>query len=227
MRGPFPPCRLGRLPRGSKAAHLAAFSLPQCQTRSLCLSQVRYSESEHCSLARRPRLASGTRPSRSAVSQPVPRDRHSGFDHRSLDEASCQSLPRSGKAAHPSLPRSGEVPGSNRLQVATTGFSLPQDFSVSRYLTRLMLSLSTTFSAVFSLPQDFTVARYLTRLSLSLSTTFFAVFSLSQDCSVACYLTRLSLQRTPCCSQLPNSERLATCSTQHTNHNQKRTREPP
>ena len=88
------------------------------------------------------------------------------------------------------------------------------------------LTLSTTLLAVFSLPQDFTVARYLTRLSLSLSTTFFAVFSLPQDCSVARYLTRLSLQRTPCCSQLPNSKRLATCSTQHTNHNQKHTREP-
>ena len=173
---------------------LAVFSLPQCQTRSSCLFQVRYSESEHYYLARRPRLASGTWPSRYAVSQPVHRDlfvhgiqgsitapyevptfsqwdpaislshalwhcpqgisfshalalstsrprlasgtrpsrsavrnpsivtlrpRHSGSDHRSLDEASCLSLPHSGKASHPSLLRSGDVPGSNRLQVAT------------------------------------------------------------------------------------------------------------
>ena len=58
----------------SKNRTLAVFSLPQCQTRSSCPSQLRYSESEHCSLARRPRLASGTRPSRYAVSQPVHRD---------------------------------------------------------------------------------------------------------------------------------------------------------
>ena len=86
---------------------------------------------------------------------------------------------------NPSLQGPTAAPDEVLLTLSTTlsaVISLPQDFSAASYLTRLLLTQSTTLSAVISLPQDFSVARYHTRLSLTLSTTFLAVFSLLRDC---------------------------------------------